>query len=131
MQKEYQMALLAQSFASELHQETQRTLWTTAVMVTSHYLLYSHFMNYYSMPKYQVLQKVELDIKSWIFPCLVCSNCVVKVSLFIVHKLFIGKKLLLVYKQFREICCKREHFLWYERVYLYMYCVTYSSIYLW
>lgn len=43
-------------------------VWTTAVMVTNHCLFHSHFMTVYSMLKFQVLQKMGVDIESWTFP---------------------------------------------------------------
>ena len=37
-------------------------------MATSYHLLYSQFVTAFSTPKFQVLNKTEVDIKSWIFP---------------------------------------------------------------
>ena len=39
-------------------------------MATSYHLLYSQFVTAFSTPKFQVLNKTEVDIKSWIFPWL-------------------------------------------------------------
>ena len=42
--------------------------WTPVVMSTSYQLLCNQFLTTYATPKFQVLDKMEVDIKSWIFP---------------------------------------------------------------